>query len=426
MNQLQAPSQYDAPTVVTLRRTFAALRRDWKLALLPIVLIPVATYILASNGSPRYQAAASVLLNRGNLANSVIGASDPTQSETDADVVATQLQVAQSTAVLTRAVQLIGRPASSARQLASNSSVAPSGTSLVITFSVDEATPNLAQRLANAYAHAYVAYRHQIDSQPYTAALQAVQAKVAQLRSAGGAGSQAVVNSLASREEQLVTLETLQVGNVSVLSQAATAAQIAPRSTKDTALALLIAIVLGLGAVLGKDAFDTRVRNQEAISEFSDVPVIGSLPTPSTRWPSVDQLVQPGSHYSNAVAITRANLGFAFVGDRHGIVVVTSSLPSEGKTTTTVNLAISLARSGRRVAVVDLDLRRPTVAEFIPNPPRRGFTDVVLGTTTLKDVMCDVDLGPNMRSWLLCRLSNHHPIWLSSALASRLPCTPRS
>ncbi len=67
--------------------------------------------------------------------------------------------------------------------------------------------------------------------------------------------------------------------------------------------------------------------------------------------------------------------------------VVTSSIPSEGKTSTTINLAIALADAGKRVALLDADLRKPKVAEYLGIEGGAGLTDVLIGRASVNDVM---------------------------------------
>src|SRR5699024_8719811 len=89
----------------------------------------------------------------------------------------------------------------------------------------------------------------------------------------------------------------------------------------------------------------------------------------------------PGSHAPRTAAfrVLRTNLQFVDVDHSSKVIVVTSSVPLEGKTTTTTNLAITLAQAGQRVALVEGDLRRPRVAEYTGLEPNVGLNTVLAG-----------------------------------------------
>src|SRR5699024_6335062 len=90
---------------------------------------------------------------------------------------------------------------------------------------------------------------------------------------------------------------------------------------------------------------------------------------------------------TEAFRVLRTNLQFIDVDKPSKVIVVTSSTPSEGKTTTTTNLAITLARAGQRVALVEGDLRRPRVAEYLNLESAVGLTTVLIGKLDLRDAL---------------------------------------
>ncbi len=86
----------------------------------------------------------------------------------------------------------------------------------------------------------------------------------------------------------------------------------------------------------------------------------------------------------------RTNLEFANLERGARSIMVTSGLEEEGKSTTVANLAIAFARTGKRVALVDLDLRRPSLARFFDLNGRPGLTDVALGHVDLDEALATV------------------------------------
>src|SRR5690606_3409956 len=99
--------------------------------------------------------------------------------------------------------------------------------------------------------------------------------------------------------------------------------------------------------------------------------------------PSADVLVfmrdDPMGHRAEAIRRLRTNLQFVDLGKQSRSIVVTSSIAGEGKTTTAINLAVSLADAGSRVVLVDTDLRLPSVADYLGLEGSAGLTTVLIG-----------------------------------------------
>jgi capsular exopolysaccharide synthesis family protein len=96
---------------------------------------------------------------------------------------------------------------------------------------------------------------------------------------------------------------------------------------------------------------------------------------------------QPLGAPAEAIRRLRTNLQFVGAGTQSKSLVVTSSVPGEGKSTTAINLAVSLADAGSRVILVDADLRRPSVADYLGVEGRAGLTTVLIGRADLEDVI---------------------------------------
>ena len=164
------------------------------------------------------------------------------------------------------------------------------------------------------------------------------------------------------KEQRLRTIQALQASNSFVVQPARGASQVQPRPFRAGLLGLLVGLVLGLGLAFLREALDTRVRTAEEVSEALDMTLLARLPTPPKRLTSKDSLVMleaPRSKESEAFRMLRTNLEFTNLEHGARVIMVTSALESEGKSTTASNLALALARSGRHVALADLDLRRP-------------------------------------------------------------------
>jgi len=151
---------------------------------------------------------------------------------------------------------------------------------------------------------------------------------------------------------------------------------------------LLVGLVVGLGAALLRQALDNRVRSQRDVELVTTAPVLGgtSFDAKASARPLVVR-DEPRSPRAEAYRSLRTNLQFLdFGGDSHSLVI-TSSVASEGKSSTSSNLALAMADAGTRVVLIDADLRRPRLAEYLGLEGAVGLTDVLIGRADLGDVL---------------------------------------
>lgn len=161
-----------------------------------------------------------------------------------------------------------------------------------------------------------------------------------------------------------------------------------PDVVRNLGVALALGLVLGIGFALLRHLLDTKVRSDEDVRALTDRPLLGSIAFDEAV-PSHPVMVadQPRSAPAEAIRRLRTNLQFVGAASASKSVVVTSSVPAEGKSTTAINLAVSLADAGSRVILVDADLRRPSVAEYLGLEGRAGLTSVLIGRADAEDVI---------------------------------------
>ncbi|MEU9865562.1 polysaccharide biosynthesis tyrosine autokinase [Streptomyces sp. NPDC047971] len=154
------------------------------------------------------------------------------------------------------------------------------------------------------------------------------------------------------------------------------------------AFGVLGGLLLAAGIVALREALDTTVKTSEALGELTALPVLAAIPyDKSAGRKRIALEAASTSPRAEAFRKLRANLQFAQVDDPPRVIVVTSALPGEGKTTTSVNLALSLADAGLRTCLVDADLRRPSVAPTFGLVEGAGLTTVLIGQAATEDVM---------------------------------------
>ena len=161
-----------------------------------------------------------------------------------------------------------------------------------------------------------------------------------------------------------------------------------PNIPRNLAIGLLLGLLLGTGIAVLRQMLDTKVRSEQDVRALTDTPILGIV--------AFDQKVprhpvilrdEPLAAPSEAVRRLRTNLQFIDVANRPRSIVITSSIPGEGKSTMAINLAVSLADTGARVILVDADLRRPSIAEYAGIEGSVGLTTVLIGRADVEDVV---------------------------------------
>lgn len=203
--------------------------------------------------------------------------------------------------------------------------------------------------------------------------------------------AQAVANSFVTAIDNL---ERPKVGgtspvNLSIITPAeAPTTPSAPNTKINLLMGFVIGLTLGVAAAIVRTLVDNRIRGEADLRHITDLPLLGGIAfdQDATRKPLLTQAPHQ-SPRAEAFRQLRTNLQFANVSGRAKTVLVTSSLPGEGKSTTAINLAIALAQAGQTVCLLDADLRRPSVSEYLGIDRNVGLTTVLVGEADVDDVL---------------------------------------
>ncbi|MFH2006919.1 MAG: polysaccharide biosynthesis tyrosine autokinase [bacterium] len=203
----------------------------------------------------------------------------------------------------------------------------------------------------------------------------------------------------------------LNANNVRILDRArAPLAPFSPRLHVNLAIAFAIGLVLGLGLVFLLYFMDNTVKTQEDIEHLVGLPFLGLIPsiaaeskrdgkrrrkpdpaipdgTPVTA--DLFQWMNPKSQVAEHCRSIRTNLLFMSPEKPLKALLITSSVPREGKTTVAMNIAISMAQSGEKTLIVDTDMRRPRVHKAFGITPKRGVSAVLVGECEVDDVVVE-------------------------------------
>lgn len=159
-------------------------------------------------------------------------------------------------------------------------------------------------------------------------------------------------------------------------------------------LGVLIGLIAGIALALLREKLDTSIKEADDLIGVADLPMLAEVGRDRRRGraPAIVR-DDPQGVRSEAYRQLRTNLQFTAVGDAPKVVVVTSALPQEGKSSVAGNLALALAQLGGRVCLIDGDLRRPSVAEYFGLVGEAGVSTVIIGRAGIDDVLQPVDNG---------------------------------
>jgi polysaccharide biosynthesis transport protein len=185
-----------------------------------------------------------------------------------------------------------------------------------------------------------------------------------------------------------------------------------PNIPRNLAFALALGLTTGIGLAFLLEGIDNTVRTPEQAQAISALPSLGMIPlgskngTESTRKKlsvtsskeAVELVTQsrPQSQMAESYRALRTSLLLTSLGAPPKVILVTSALPQEGKTTTSINCAIVLAQKGTRVLLIDADLRRPGIHKTLGIGPRTGLSNVLTGSTTLSQAVVRSGVLPSL------------------------------
>jgi succinoglycan biosynthesis transport protein ExoP len=319
-------------------------------------LIMAATVLCA--GAAMMTSLATTPVYRGTAKLLVVAKTDPAGGNSSAlegallsqQLVKSFAQIIESRATAEAALRLDTQPLTP-RQLQQRINAEPVTDTLLIDLSVEDTDPARAKRLTNSVARAF-----------------------------------------------MVTVPSLQSGSalrVSLVEPALRPTEpIRPRTRLNVALGLVLGAMLGFGLGFLREFLDRSVRTPEELEVAAGAPLVGIIPPFKAGKQPIPVAEQPRTAVAEAFRKLRTN--FAFLGvDRQSLCcVVTSPSAADGKSIVAANLAIALAQAGQRIALVDADLRKPTVHQLFGLQQRVGTTTVLLGQAGVHDTI--QFLGPNM------------------------------
>jgi exopolysaccharide transport family protein len=188
---------------------------------------------------------------------------------------------------------------------------------------------------------------------------------------------------------------------------------IEPNIPRNLMFAVVLGSALGVGLAFLLEGLDNTVRTTEQAQLVSGLASLGMIPLGSKsarEGPNPKRLViaaskeavelvtqvRPQSQMAESYRALRTSLLLSNLGAPPKVIMVTSALPQEGKTTTSINTAVVLAQKGVRVLLIDADLRRPSIHKTLGMGPHSGLSNVLTGSTSLEQAITHTSILPNL------------------------------
>jgi polysaccharide biosynthesis transport protein len=376
----QLPAPEDGRVVPTLVDYLNVLRRRWWMLVLTVLLVPAVAVALSLRQPPAYKASAEVLLKPPTATGSQ--PSDPARAAQ------TAAELARVPEVAARAIRAGGVRDLTSPEFLKQSSVSPTLGSDILTFSVTNSEPEVAKLLATSYARTFSEYQHDLETQQLRRTQSAIRRRLRELEASGLKGS--AQYRILARNDRELTAQAFGPPTAVVVQEADQAKKVGPKVFRNQAIGLVLGLVLGLALAFLWDALDTRVRSVETLRKGLGLRLLGRLPSPPRKLRRGDGLVMladPLGHEAATFRVLRTSFDYANADYQARTIMFTSAVGGEGKSTTVANLAVALARAGRRVVLIDSDLRRPSLHRLFNLDERPGLIDIELGNIELGDAL---------------------------------------
>lgn len=384
-------------------RSYLRVLTRWKwLIIIITVLVTSAGVVYTWAQTPMYSASAEMLFVKQIDISSPLSTTftDATAQRAEIESVPTVIQSQQVSSSaeekMDSSTQAAGYSVTAIIELGADGSTY----SNVVTVNAVSADPAAAADAANAFAAAFIEWGRDSARTQVADAIEVVQSQLASYTTAEERASSEYA-ALKTSLGQLQVLEASASGDFKVITAASEPSEpYAPDKTRGAALALAAGFILGCALAFLFEQFDTRLHGDEQISEILDLPIIGRVPdlVGKTRVEGVlPTLTASSGRASEAYRLLRSNLEFVgFDGDAN-VLLISSSVQGEGKSVTSCNLAVTLALAGKKVALVDGDLRSPRVHAYLGVPNAVGVSSVLARLATLDEAISAVALEARAR-----------------------------
>lgn len=364
-------------------------RRKWLILLVVGVVTSLSVAIPMYFMTPKYQSTAEVFQRRVGIDKAFLGTdvlNGSSSSQPDRDI-QTSADLVKAPDVVAGVTAELGDRLNGLNAATMISADAVNKVDLM-DITATSTDPQLAADVANSFASNFIQWRQTSDQQVLAAARAPVENQINAIpvEQRNSPSYQSLVDKL----NALKLAEAMQIGNLQVVKTAvASTSAVSPKPTRNGLIGLITSIFLGIGLVFFLERFDTKIRSAGEVTARIDKPILTSIPhEPKLNGKgSIVTIAEPKAACAEAYRLLRTNLSFINPDSRARKIMVTSPGPVEGKSTTIVNLAVTLAQSGKAVTILELDFRRPSLAKRLDLDGEIGVTNLLAGTHKLEDAI---------------------------------------
>ncbi len=359
------------------------------------VFIVLAVALLVSLlSTPQYKASARLVYSKNNLEQALFGAqvfpSGLTQQDRD---VQTGAMLVKLDPVAVAVQEDLGTSESTGALLAMVKTESKTGTNVVDITAVSD-NPQEAADVANGFARQFVLFRQKVDRQTVEAARVLVDEELKSLSAVERESEYGL--GLKQKYDNLRIIEAMQDGGFTVVQTAAVpTTPFSPQTVRDAIVAVVLGLVAGIGLAFLLDYMDRGVKDEKTVETALGAPVLARVPLLARRRGDKKNIgARPEAIGFNRSPVLlesyrtlRSNLEFFSIEKQQSVFLITSSEPQEGKSTTAINLGLSLALAGKRVVVVDADLRKPVIHEYVGVSQSPGLSNLLAGASRFADCL---------------------------------------
>jgi capsular exopolysaccharide synthesis family protein len=205
--------------------------------------------------------------------------------------------------------------------------------------------------------------------------------------------AQRAVNLWVSLYEKYITLriaESLEQRGLEIVQPAKPGAKTSPRPTRNAVLAIFLGLILGVGLAFLVEYLDDTLHSREDFEKYYDSSIIGEIPYISAENLPQNHIIyfeMPQHQAVEGYRTLRTNLQFLNLEGKSRIILFTSAGPEEGKSTVMVNLGAALSEMGKKVLLIEADLRKPVLDKYFKVSPGKGISGLLAGNLSLEEAV---------------------------------------